>query len=111
MKVIYPGHLYELDHLDGDRKTPLQFVSRPPLHPAKEGVTNQEVLRVLIDRVKVLDAEKPWAGNSEILFHLRMALGLHEARALTRHIEKGKLQPESVPVGEGGHFILAGGEE
>ena len=86
MEVAYPGHRYLLHHTDSKEdsghSTVLQFVMRPPHHHPCEGVTNQEVLRALIDRVKVLDAELPWEGNSKILHHLRMALVLHEARAL-----------------------------
>lgn len=107
MRALYPGHTYELDHLDGDGKSILQFVSRPPLHPAKEGVLNQEVLRAIIDRVQVLDAEVPWPLNAQILWHLRMALVLHEARALIRHVEKGGLKPEHVKLAKDGHFVLS----
>ncbi len=38
--------------------------------------------------------------------HLRMALALHEARALLRHVEKGEIKPELVAVGSDGHFII-----
>ncbi|MCP1550654.1 MULTISPECIES: hypothetical protein [Methylorubrum] len=108
MKVLTPGHRYELDHLDGSGKTILQFVSRKPLHEPQEGVINQEVLRAIIDRVQVLDGEVPWEGNRQILMHLRMALALHEARAMLRHVEKGEIKPELLPVGADGHFIVQG---
>lgn len=105
MKVIIPGHLYELDHLDGARKQQLRFVDRG--HGADyQGTYNQEVLRVLIDRVQFLHVEKPWLLNAEILHHLRMALMLHEARAMIRKVEKDQLLPEQLPVGPDGHFIL-----
>jgi hypothetical protein len=107
MKVIYPGHRYELAHLDGDGASVLQFVQRAPLHPPCEGTQCQEVLRALIDRVKVLDAEIRWPPNDELLKHLRMALALFEARALLRHVEKGHLHPEQLAVGPDGHFIYA----
>lgn len=84
----------------------LQFIQRLPYHLKKEGVLNQEVLRALIDRVKVLNAEVPWEGNKEILYHLRMALVLHESRALFRKVEKKELDPEHLPVGDDGHFII-----
>lgn len=106
MRVLVPGHRYELDHLDGSGKTVLQFVSRAPLHEPQEGVINQEVLRAIIDRVQLLDSEVPWEGNRQILMHLRMALALHEARALLRHVEKGEIKPELVAVGADGHFLI-----
>jgi len=107
MKTIYRGHTYELDHLDGDGKTILQFVQRRPHHQPKEGVTNQEVLRALIHRVKLLNEEAPWSGNAEILYHLRMALALHECRAILRHIEKDGLSVENLALNEeDGHWAL-----
>lgn len=107
MRALYPGHLYSLDHLDGDGKTLLQFVQRPILHEAKEGVTNQEVLRAIIDRVKHLDGEVPWSGNQQIIYHLRMAIALHESRALMRHIEKGELAIEYATLGADGHLKIS----
>lgn len=108
MKVLIAGHLYELSHLDGDGGQRLQFVDRNHGMDS-EGTYNQEVLRVLIDRVKFLDDEVPWEGNGQILHHLRMALVLHEARALCRKVEKGKLLPESLIVGPDGHFLQSRG--
>lgn len=106
MRAIYPGHRYELDHLDGDGKSILQFVQREPLHHGREGVTNQEVLRAIIDRIKVLDKEVHWPGNAQIIRHLRMAILLHEARAMERHVEIHDLAIEHVVLGSDGHFNL-----
>lgn len=106
MKVVKPGHTYELSHLDGNKTQTLQFVQRKPHHEPKEGTNSQEVLRALIDRVIVLDKEKPWPGNEKILHHLRSAILLHEIRALQRKLEKGELKPELVLIGDDGHFKL-----
>jgi hypothetical protein len=106
MKALYPGHRYELDHLDGSAKTTLQFVQRKPLHAPIEGVTNQEVLRAVIDRVKVLNAEVPWSGNEQIIYHLRMVIALHEMRALLRHIEKHDCPIENASLGPDGHLDI-----
>lgn len=103
---MYAGHRYLMAQLDSDDEQAIQFVQREPLHSPLAGVQNQEVLRVLIDRVKVLHAEKPWTGNERILFHLRMALTLHELRALEYKVSKGKLEPELVAVDADGHFML-----
>lgn len=103
MKVIFPGHLYELDHLDGDRTQQLRFVDRG--HGTNyQGTYNQEVLRALIHRMQFLHGEKPWPLNEQIVYHLRMALVLHEARALCKKVEKGQFLPEQLPVGQDGHF-------
>ncbi len=106
MECKYPGHRYLLDHLDGEKKTLLQFVQRAPIHQPCEGITNQEVLRVVIDRVKELNKEVPWDNNARILYHLRMALALHEARAVERHIERNGLEVENVAVGSDGHWNI-----
>jgi len=103
MKVIQAGHTYRLNHLDGTNSQELQFVNRG--HGCnKEGTNNQEVLRVLIDRVKFLELEKSWHGNERIIHHLRMALVLHESRHLERLVERRLLFPEYEPTGEDGHF-------
>lgn len=108
MKVYYPGHRYRLEHLDGNGGTLLNFVQRKPHHDPREGVTNQEVLRVLIDRVLVLDSELPWEGNKKILKHLRLALVLHESRAIERKVEKDEMCPEKIRLDVDGHFALEG---
>ena len=105
MKVTVPGHMYLLEHLDGTKTQQIHFVDRGHGRD-QEGTTNQEVLRVLIDRVKFLDEELPWQGNEQILFHLRSALVLHESRHLERLVIKGKLKPEEIQTGLDGHFSL-----
>lgn len=106
MRIIYPGHRYEIDCIDGAGVVDIRFVKREPHHSPMPGILNQDLIRVLIDRVQVLDAEKPWDGNALILQHLRQALVLHECRAMIRHVEDGKLLPESVSLGSDGHFKL-----
>lgn len=106
MESLYRGHTYKLAHIDGSGHTILQFVQREPHHHPQEGVLNQEVLRALIDRVQVLNVEKPWHGNATILWHLRSALLLHEFRAMERDLEDERLKPELVHVDNRGHFVL-----
>lgn len=98
MRVIDPGHEYELDHLDEQHSRTmsqvgrLKFVKRlgekypgnqPPAHP---GVTTQEVLRALIDRVEHVSAQDGEYGvhNVSVLSDLRHALWSLEARAARR---------------------------
>ena len=61
---------------------------------------------MLIDRVEYLDRQLSHTLNRDILFHLRQALVLHEARALQRKVALGKLRPEQVSLGTDGHFRL-----
>ena len=108
MKVLDAGHKYELEHLDGDDHQKIVFVKRFRGADNHQGTNNQELLRVLIDRVEFLDKEIPWEGNKEILHHLRMALVLHESRALMRKVQKGDIQkPEHVKYSRrDGHWVV-----
>jgi hypothetical protein len=112
MKVIEKGHIYELDYIDDTcekkyrhQKGKIVFVNREGQnnHP---GTQTQEVLRVLIDRTMHCDNCLPHPVDSAIVHHLRMALVLHEARALIRKTEKNLIEPENILVGTDGHFHL-----
>lgn len=103
MKVIEPGHIYQLQHLDGTGAGTLMFVNREA-GTEHEGTQTQEVLRALIDRTQHCDRCLRWDGNDKIIQHLRMALALHESRAIERKTEKGVIEPEKVPVAADGHF-------
>lgn len=119
MKVIEPGHIYEVQQLDGDG-SPLRLVFvRRDKEPYHEGTQIQEVLRVqidildtLCDRVNHCDDCLRWEGNDHILKHfteaqrrLRLALLLFEQRALERKVDKQDFHPEQVKTGEDGHFV------
>lgn len=106
MQILINGHRYELDHLDGDGTTIIQFVDRGHGRNT-EGILNQDLLRVLIDRMKVLDSEVPWEGNAKIIEHLRRALLLHEVRTLERKLERGEFEPEACWISpDDGHWRL-----
>lgn len=108
MRVLDPGHRYELDNLESDTKTEIQFMKDPKLHNGDgyNGPTCQEYLRAIIDRVQTLDSERHWAGNDDIIFHCRMAIAGFEARAITRHVEKEGLAIERLPLAPDGHIQL-----
>lgn len=121
MKIIEPGHVYGLEitdkgeflqsdlnsDIEKDQWMRLTFVNRED-GKQHSGTQTQEVLRALIDRTMHCDNCLRWEGNDKIIYHLRMALVLHEARALERKTEKGLLAPERVAFEEGGdgHFTL-----
>lgn len=105
MKVLVPGHGYELQHVDGKKTQTVHCVNREP-GTESEGTQTQEFIRVAIDRTMHCDNCLRWARNDEIIYHLRMALLLHEIRAMERKVEKGLLRPENVAIGKDGHFIL-----
>ena len=108
MRVLDPGHRYALANLESDGETVLQFMKDARLHGGDgyPGPSCQEVLRALIDRVQTLNAEKPWAGNADIIYDLRHALAGFEARALIRHVEKEGLALERLPIAADGHLLL-----
>lgn len=109
MKVLTAGHQYLLSNIksnDGGKDVnTLKFYNEKGASKDEiTGTSNQEVLRALIDRVKYLDNELPHSFNKEIIYHLRKALALHEARHLTRMVDKD-VAVENFPVGDDGHFI------
>lgn len=116
MQVIEKGHVYDLNNRvlgavgvpagqPTNPKNVLTFVNK---EPGREhgGTTTQEVLRALIDRTRHCNNCLPHPVNERIVYHLRMALVLHEARALERKTEKGDIKPEHIEVGGDGHFDL-----
>lgn len=120
MRVIEPGHVYEVEHVDAnddDRRlnrhsTVIRFVRRRddhgellPEHDRECGILTQELLRVAIDRTLYLYAEAPCEEDTEILLALRRALVLYESRAARRNIEK-LAQPEEQPVCPVCHHIF-----
>jgi len=120
MKVIEPGHIYEVPHLDGNGQTgKLTFVNRE-VGDEHAGTQTQEVLRVavdimnvLIDRTNHCDACMRWEGNDRIIKALseaqrqmNLAILYHEQRVLERKFAKGKLDPAGFPTGPDGHYDL-----
>lgn len=108
MKELIKGHSYQLDNLRGPGTTDLDFFMDPDLHNGQrqEGPSMQEVLRAIIARIKALDEEQPFELNKEAIQHGRAMIAIFEARVLIRKVEKGQLDPEDLPVGEDGHFII-----
>jgi hypothetical protein len=90
MRVIDPGHEYDLDSLDGEQSNHLVFVKREGAgypgnvghHP---GTTMQEVLRALIDRAVYVNDQIFSEETSEAIEHMKRAIILFELRAAKRH--------------------------
>jgi len=124
MKIIEPGHVYQLKIMDDDGyhdpayKMPsdlssiehdlLVFLNREEGHEHR-GYQTQDVICALIDRTQHCDACLRWAGNDAIVFHLRMALALHECRAIQRKVQKGEIEPELMSVDNDGHWPMREG--
>lgn len=112
MKVIEKGHIYQPKmrnefNLEVE-KVPdfnITFINKEKGRE-HNGTTTQEVIRILIDRTRHCANCMPHPNNERIVYHLRMALVLHEARALERKTEKGYFNPEYLDTGDDGHIDL-----
>ena len=114
MKVLEKGHVYELatrvpEPGRGHSLAPvkLSFINKEP-GGEHSGTTTQEVIRVLIDRTRHCNNCLPHPNNERVIYHLRMALALHEARALERKVARGD-EIEYAEVAEDGHLKLEHG--
>jgi hypothetical protein len=99
MKVIIEGHQYELqdfeatevNNVDVYGHQTLQFIHKVPTSPGSttletlaNGTTNEEVLAVLIDRMKYLQAKFPCKENACCITHLEEGLMWLEKRTRDR---------------------------
>lgn len=94
MKVITDGHKYELANFENPESAGqvLQFIEKKPtpecapgsLVTINDGTTNEEVLRVLIDRMNSLQAKFPCRENAIVTTHLETALLWLEKRTADR---------------------------
>lgn len=93
LKIIDPGHKYELLTLDGDLVQTLTFVKRTDPDPSKfpgnfnayPGTTIQSVVRCLIERIEYLQNQIPHKNNPAIREKFLEILWLLEDRAAERH--------------------------
>ena len=74
MKVLIPGHKYVLSDIkSSDRETDVNtlkfYYEKGKDRHEVIGTSNQEVIRVLIDRVKYLENELHHPFNKEIIYH------------------------------------------
>lgn len=79
MKVIVPGHTYELS--DGSR---VQFIKRGDDGEMIPGTTNEELLDVLVDRTKYLDQTHPCDENKKGVWYMAIAAYYFRLRHILR---------------------------
>ena len=97
MKVITPGHLYELESMEGAKPQQIQFIEKQKIekHPTNakldytfvtvnDGTTNEEVLLVLIDRLKTLGQKLPSRENALAITKAEECLMWLERRTANR---------------------------
>lgn len=108
MRVLDPGHRYELNQLDLNTapvferfSVVLRFVKRegekfPGNIGHYPGTTLQEVNRACIDRVKYVDNQISHPNNKIIIFLYRLIIWLLEKRAFERHNKKFELPIDAI---------------
>lgn len=94
MKVLKPGHSYELANFEQDiaeLNQHLHFIDKKPcedgcgmLMTVRDGTTNEEVLTVLIDRIKYLQEKHPCRENAIVITKLEESLMWLEKRTADR---------------------------
>lgn len=92
MKILTPGHLYEVANFENPETfQTLQFIEKVPkvqggteMHTENDGTTNEELLAVLIDRIRFLNTKFPCRENSCCITHLEEGLHWLNARTAER---------------------------
>jgi len=93
MKIITTGHKYELASFEGSAPQTLQFIEKVPtaegskdLVTVNDGTTNEEVLKVLIDRLQYLNGKFPCRENAIVITKLEEALMWLNKRTADRQV-------------------------
>jgi hypothetical protein len=103
MKVITHGHTYYLENFEqpNEKGQVLQFIHKEPdendktrLVTLRDGTTNEEVIRVLIDRLKYLNNLFPCRENYAAIKFLQIAL--ESLEEITRNREKRKAEGKNL---------------
>lgn len=87
MKVLVPGHKYQLDMMEGGFLI-VQFIQKEEKDgksvTTHNGTTNEEVLDMLIDRLKFLNKKLPSISNAAAIYGLTGALDCLKMRSEDR---------------------------
>lgn len=93
MKTLRVGHRYELANFEKVQEPGqvLQFIEKEPVEAGKpelktisDGTTNEEVLRMLIDRMQNLQSKFPCRENAIVITKLEESLMWLEKRTSDR---------------------------
>lgn len=91
MRVITPGHVYAVEELENKGEQVITFIQKEPvdegsteLKLVNDGTTNEEVLKVLIDRLNFLQAKAPCRENAIVITKLEESLMWLEKRTAGR---------------------------
>lgn len=90
MKIIREGHKYSLENFEGRvKEQEIQFIEKiktdnNELETVFDGTTNEEVLKVLLNRMNYLNSKFPCRENSLAITKLQEALMWLEERTKDR---------------------------
>lgn len=88
MKALIPGHRYQLDSFEGESPQVLQFIQKEQvgaeLQTVVDGTSNEEVIKMLIDRLQYLQEKLPSPENNQAINKLYEALFYLEHRTKDR---------------------------
>lgn len=88
MKIIDPGHVYEMHNHQSEESQRISFIKKEgnegDLETVGEGTTTEEVLRVAADRLGFLYAKLPDRYTRGAKFLIGQALALLEERTSDR---------------------------
>lgn len=96
MKILIPGHLYEVANFEnpGAPGQKIQFIHKTQspngptgqLDTVCDGTTNEELLKVLIDRMLFLHAQLPDDETAAAVDHLKDTLYALQSRTYERQL-------------------------
>ncbi len=95
MKTLTPGHKYELENFENKDQPGqvIQFIEKTPVNTAEGGVsletvndgtTNEEVIKMMVDRCQSLYNKFPSEETACSIDHLKQALYAQQSRTLDR---------------------------
>lgn len=91
MKIIDPGHVYEVQNLGEESTQTITFIKKEPvaegsteLKTVVDGTTNEEILAVLIDRLNILNAKFASEETVQAIASIQEALDLLNKRTEDR---------------------------
>lgn len=91
MKVLIPGHTYEVSNFENKESAQVvQFIHKESIEDSTEfktvsdGTTNEELIEVLIDRMKHLQDKFPCRENALVITKLEESLMWLEKRTADR---------------------------
>jgi len=94
IKILDKNHVYEVTNTDGHTKSIISFMKKDEAGNVTPGITNEDVIRVLINRLRGLNNEFPCNENKVAIKGLAVALQALQRRTedrVKRGVE-GKLE-------------------